>query len=298
MITRELAASQAGDSGRIGVLLWSSFVICFLCNVCAGLISTLMATYLPPVVQELTGRSGSEELGTISAYIQSIYIAGWAVGGFFWGFVSDKIGRVKALSLSVASFGLCTLIISVAPSWEYVVLLRLFSGLAVGGILVVTPMLLFEIWPPKTRAVMIGIDSIGFPVGIFSSGLVTFLVANWRDAFLIGLAPLILGIIGLYTLKESDQWKSRATSSSDKKATPNDKRNLISGSIIFGSMLIGLWGMFSWIPTWVQSLLGTGDGQGERGIAMMLLGAGGLAGGFASGWVSNALGTRRAMMVC
>src|SRR5690606_22603010 len=101
-----------------------------------------------------------------------------------------------------------------------------------------------------------------------------------------------------YTLKESDQWKSRATSSSDKKATPNDKRNLISGSIIFGSMLIGLWGMFSWIPTWVQSLLGTGDGQGERGIAMMLLGAGGLAGGFASGWVSNALGTRRAMMVC
>src|SRR5690606_6514277 len=216
MITRELAASQAGDSGRIGVLLWSSFVICFLCNVCAGLISTLMATYLPPVVQELTGRSGSEELGTISAYIQSIYIAGWAVGGFFWGFVSDKIGRVKALSLSVASFGLCTLIISVAPSWEYVVLLRLFSGLAVGGILVVTPMLLFEIWPPKTRAVMIGIDSIGFPVGIFSSGLVTFLVANWRDAFLIGLAPLVLGIIGLYTLKESDQWKSRATSSSDK----------------------------------------------------------------------------------
>ena len=63
-------------------------------------------------------------------------------------------------------------------------------------------------------------------------------------------------------------------------------------------MLIGLWGMFSWIPTWVQSLLGTTDGQSERGIAMMLLGAGGLTGGFASGWVSNAFGVRRAMMFC
>src|SRR5690606_21707584 len=67
---------------------------------------------------------------------------------------------------------------------------------------------------------------------------------------------------------------------------------------IFGAMLIGLWGMFSWIPTWVQSLLVGTDGQTERGVAMMLLGAGGLSGGFLSGWVSNALGVRRAMMLC
>ncbi len=299
MITGELAASQAKDSGKIGVLLWSSFVVCFLCNLCAGLISTLMAVYLPPVVMELTGKAAHEELSTISASIQSLYIAGWAIGGFCWGFVSDRIGRVKALALSVGSFGICTMTIAIAPTWEYVVLLRLCSGLAVGGILVITPMLLYEIWPRKSRAVMIGIDSIGFPVGIFSSGLVTLLVDSWRDAFLIGTVPLALGIAALFLLRESDQWKERTLTSHRAKTTGDDKTNLLKGSIIFGSMLIGLWGMFSWIPTWVQSLLGTtSDGQTERGIAMMLLGAGGLAGGFASGWVSNALGTRRAMMVC
>jgi len=63
-------------------------------------------------------------------------------------------------------------------------------------------------------------------------------------------------------------------------------------------MLIGLWGMFSWIPTWVQSLLAISDGQTERSIAMMLLGAGGLTGGFFSGWISNAIGVRRSMMLC
>jgi len=63
-------------------------------------------------------------------------------------------------------------------------------------------------------------------------------------------------------------------------------------------MLIGLWAIFSWLPTWVQSLLTDSDGQDERGLSMMLLGAGGLAGGFFSGWVANALGTRRAMMLC
>ena len=297
MTATAVNASDVKDSDKIGILLWSSFIICFLCNMSAGLISTLMSVYLPPVVQALTGKNNAEELSTISAYIQSLYIAGWAAGGFFWGFISDRIGRVKALSLSVGLFGLFTLMISFAPSWEYVVLLRLLSGLAVGGILVITPTLLFEIWPARSRAVMIGIDSIGFPVGIFSSGLVTVLLNNWRDAFMIGLLPLGLAIIAMLILKESDPWKSTQKVASPK-AEHHHKTNLIKGSIIFGSMLIGLWGMFSWIPTWVQSLLGATDGQNERGIAMMLLGAGGLSGGFASGWVSNALGVRRAMMFC
>jgi MFS family permease len=298
MMATEIAVTPVKDSGKVGILLWGSFIICFLCNMFAGLISTLMSVYLPPVVQELTGKTNADELSTISAYIQSLYIAGWAVGGFFWGFISDKIGRVKALAISVGSFGLFTVMISFASSWEYVVVLRLLAGLTVGGILVITPTLLFEIWPPKSRAVIIGIDSIGFPVGIFSSGLVTVLVDNWRDAFLAGTLPLLIAILGLFLLKESDQWKTSTKTSRDEKAGDADRANLIKGSIIFGSMLIGLWGMFSWIPTWVQSLLGTTDGQNERGIAMMLLGAGGLSGGFASGWVSNALGVRRAMMVC
>ncbi|MBT1703316.1 MFS transporter [Chryseosolibacter indicus] len=298
MITTDVFASEEENANKVGVLLWISFFICFLCNMSAGLISTLMSVYLPPVVKDLTGKTNQEELSTISAYIQSLYIAGWAAGGFFWGFISDKIGRVKVLSISVCLLGIFTWVISIVPSWEYVVLLRLLSGLAVGGILVITPTLLSEIWPPASRAVIIGIDSIGFPVGIFSSGLVTVLLSNWRSAFTIGLLPLMLAILAILTLKESEYWKNSTRIERAEKTSSVDKSNLVKGSIIFGSMLIGLWGMFSWIPTWVQSLLGTSDGQNERGVAMMLLGAGGLCGGFASGWVSNVLGVRRAMMLC
>lgn len=294
MITETTITSQAKETGKIGLLLWISFSICFLCNMSAGLISTLMSVYLPPVVAELTGRD-TGEMERTSAYIQALYVGGWAIGGFFSGYISDRIGRVKALALSVGVFGLSTLLISFATSWEYVVACRLLSGLAVGGILVITPTLLFEIWPPRTRAVVIGIDSIGFPVGIFSSGLVTVLVNGWRDAFMVGILPLMLSALALLVLKESDHWRSDTVKSKPEAA---DKRNLVKGSIVFGSMLIGLWGMFSWIPTWVQSLLSESAGQTERGVAMMLLGAGGLAGGFASGWISNALGVRKAMMLC
>jgi MFS family permease len=300
MIATQSIGTEQKDTDKIGILLWISFAICFLCNISAGLISTLMSVYLPVVVKSLSGNVSTDQLSNISAYINSLYIAGWAVGGFFWGFISDKIGRVKALAISVGTFGLFTVIISLASSWEVVVAFRLLSGLAVGGILVITPTLLFEIWPSRTRAVMIGIDSIGFPIGIFSSGLVNLLVKDWYQAFLVGFLPIGLAMCCVFILKESDDWRESRNNLETKRIqhTQQDRANLVKGAIIFGSMLIGLWGMFSWIPTWVQSLLADTDGQTERGIAMMLLGAGGLTGGFISGWVSNGLGVRRAMMLC
>jgi predicted MFS family arabinose efflux permease len=59
-----------------------------------------------------------------------------------------------------------------------------------------------------------------------------------------------------------------------------------------------MWAIFSWLPTWVQSLSGLVDAQHERGTSMMMMGAGGLAGGFVSGWVVHAIGLRRTMLTC
>ncbi len=287
------------NAETVGIYLWVSFLICFLCNVFAGLISTLMSIYLPVVVENLSGATTEAGLSKISSYINALYLAGWAIGGFFWGYLSDKLGRVTTLSLSTGTLGFFTFLISFAPSWEIVVGLRLLSGMAVGGIMVITPILLSEIWPARTRSIVIGISSIGFPVGIISSGMVHNMIIDWRAAFFIGLLPLAIGISSKWLLIESEHWgdvksKNRPLGSGQ---TDMDKSNLIRGSIIFGSMLIGLWGMFSWIPTWVQSLL-LGDGQSERGFAMMLLGIGGLLGGFGSGWVSNLLGVRKALLIC
>jgi predicted MFS family arabinose efflux permease len=77
-----------------------------------------------------------------------------------------------------------------------------------------------------------------------------------------------------------------------------NRSNLISGTIIFGSVLIGLWGIFSWLPTWIQSLLPLGEsGQTERGITMMLLGVGGILGGVASGFLVTRLGPRPTLLL-
>jgi MFS family permease len=63
-------------------------------------------------------------------------------------------------------------------------------------------------------------------------------------------------------------------------------------------MLIGLWAIFSWAPTWAQNISPGTDAQKMRGITIMIMASGGLAGSFSSGWIANAIGLRKTMMMC
>ncbi|HEV8515854.1 MAG TPA: MFS transporter [Cyclobacteriaceae bacterium] len=292
-------ASTEVSTEKISAYLWLTFAICFLGNVLAGMASTLMSVYLPVVVKDLVGSVNESELSQMSAYINALYFVGWAIGGLTWGFISDRIGRAKSLALAVCMYGLFTFLKGIAPSFEWIFVFQFFCGFGVGGVLVINTTLLSEVWPERTRAVFIGLLSIGFPVGIFSSGVVNFIVSGWRQGFMVGAVPFALGIISFLVLKESEKWKA-AQSNSEKKSDNigEHKNSLIRGIIIFGSMLIGLWAIFSWLPTWVQSIVINSDGQRERSLSMMLLGIGGLSGGFASGWISNALGIRKTMLFC
>jgi hypothetical protein len=178
------------------------------------------------------------------------------------------------------------------------------SGFGVGGVLVTTVILISEIWDEKKRAIILGILSIAFPVGIFSAGLINNLLPGWRQAFLIGSIPLLLAIVAVWLLPESATWKKNqlaAVRQSEWRllALPANRKNIITGTVIFGSMLIGLWAIFAWLPTWMQEILPGKDAQTERGMSMMFLGGGGLLGGFISGWFAKVIGgLKRTMILC
>ncbi len=287
------------DAEKISAYHWRMFFICLLGNVLAGMASTLMSVYLPVVVSDLLGQVDDVQLSQTSAYINALYFVGWAIGGLTWGFIGDRIGRAHSLALAVSMYGLFTALKGFASSWEMILFFQFFCGFGVGGVLVLNTTLLSEVWPERTKAVFIGFLSIGFPIGIFSSGAINFFVSGWRQGFMMGAVPFALGIISFFALRESEKWRSSFAARGEQQHVIREHRaDLFNGTIIFGSMLIGLWAIFSWLPTWVQSLLNGSDGQNERGLSMMLLGAGGLSGGFVSGWVANALGTRKAMLLC
>lgn len=281
---------------------WLAFGLCALSYLLGGTASTLMASFLPVVVPELLGDNvGAAELGDVGAYISAAFLYGWMTGGLAFGFVSDRIGRARAVAFATALYGGAMLATTVIPTWPLLLLCRFLTGAGVGGVLLLTTVYISEIWPARNRAVVLGILAVMFPVGIVATGGLNVGQVTWRQAFGLGHVPVLLALLMLFLLPESASWQRERQRRHrvDRPAWNADNRtNLLTGVLLFGTVLVGLWGTFSWIPTWVQTLLPPGQsGERERGLTMMLLGMGGIAGGMLSGLLLNRLGSRRTLLL-
>ena len=280
------------------------FLICFFSSMFGGTVSTLMSVYLPDAIKDLIHNSSAQNIDNISATINAIFILGWTAGGIIWGIFCDTLGRKKSFIYATLCYGLFTIMTGLSPTWFGVVICRFLSGFGIGGVLVITTMLISEGYLEKKRAVLLGILSISIPVGIFSAGLLTYFVTQWRYAFIVGAIPVLLSGMAALFFTESEKWAiamqkgNEARNNLNQLFSKENSKNLIMGSLVFGAALIGLWATFSWLPFWIQNLVSGTSGQKERGLAMMLMGGGGLLGGFISGWVVHALGLKRTLLIC
>src|SRR5450432_842245 len=280
------------------------FLICFFSSMIGGTVSTLMSAYLPDAIKDLLRNSSAHNTENISATINAVFIFGWTAGGIIWGIFCDTIGRKRSFIYATLCYGLFTIMTGLSPTWFTVVLHRFLSGFGIGGVLVITTMLISEAYKEKQRAILLGILSISIPVGIFSAGLLTYYISQWRYAFMVGALPVLLSGMAAVFFTESEKWISarqknnEARNNLSKLFNKENRKNLVMGSLVFGAALIGLWATFSWLPFWIQNFVSATSGHKERGLAMMLMGGGGLLGGFISGWVVHALGLKRTLLIC
>src|SRR4051812_22470098 len=186
------------------------FTICFISTMFGGTVSTLMSVYLPVAVKDLLGDVSAEKFNNVSAYISSIFVFGWMFGGIAWGLLCDKIGRSKTVILATAFYALFTVSTGFSSSWFLVAVCRFLSGFGIGGVLVTANILVAEAWSPKKRAVALGILSISIPVGIFSAGFIELFLSTWRQAFLVGLVPMLVAIVATFTLEEPGNRKDNS----------------------------------------------------------------------------------------
>ncbi|MBC7891917.1 MAG: MFS transporter, partial [Sphingobacteriaceae bacterium] len=114
-------------------------------------------------------------------------------------------------------------------------------------------------------------------------------------ALLLGLAPVVAR-----GLRESKGWevsRKNPTAQASSLRSPEYRANLLRGSLVFGTVLVGLWAVFSWTPSWVQTLFATeAEARPVRGLTMILFGLGGITGGALSGFLVKKLGLRRTLL--
>lgn len=200
--------------------------------------------------------------------IIATFLMGAATGGVVFGWLGDRIGRVRAMSLSVMVYALFTGFCGGAQTVEQLAALRFIASLGMGGEWALGVALVMEVWPNRSRAFMAGLIGAAANFGYLivglvglvldallkeqipnwlgslgcSSDVITFLVAHkgWRLMMVLGSAPALLTLLIRIFVPESHKWEEeRAKGSTSHWATTD----------LFG-VLIGTAGPTLIIATW------------------------------------------------
>ncbi|MDX2084440.1 MAG: MFS transporter [Candidatus Melainabacteria bacterium] len=286
------------------------FLGCWLGGIFDGMDSTLMSVVLPVAIGDLIGARDPQSISQVGSWVTTLFLVGWMLGGLLFGYLGDRLGRVKAMMLSILLYSLFTGLSGLVDRWELLALCRFLTGLGIGGELVTIATFLTEVWPSRSRAMAVGTLITSYQGGVFLAGSIHYVFEGWRTVFFVGALPALLVLFLRMTLKESDRWLMAQSEAHPSKTTsdglwrrlfqPEHRRAVVVGSLAFGSLLVGYWASLAWIPAWVQSLIDAQQLQGlthARSLATMAQGLAAMVGCTVAGWLCDRLGRRWTLSV-
>src|SRR5712692_7083825 len=83
---------------------WKSGAAAWLGWLFDGLDMHLYVLVASPFVAELLGADRVGQAGYYSSWIQAAFLIGWALGGSFFGRIADRLGRSRALMLTILTY--------------------------------------------------------------------------------------------------------------------------------------------------------------------------------------------------
>jgi MFS family permease len=305
---------ETAHPGGISPRQWRSGTAAWLGWLFDGLELHLYTLVAGPLVIHLMGASSSADPGVKekSAYIQAAFLVGWAVGGAFFGRIGDRMGRSRALSLTILTYAIFTGLCAFAQTWWQLMLLRFLAALGIGGEWAVGASLLCETWPSAWRPWLSAVLQTAVNLGILFAAAFVGLLSSLphpppeRWVFLIGVAPAFLVFWIRRRVPESEAWTRAET---ETKAKPG-LRDLFRGdtarvtwhtSAVCALSLSGWWLFQFWHPQHLRRLLelsGSGPAAATRAVSAAFIGvnAAAIAGNFFAGWLASLTGNRRAIM--
>lgn len=241
------ATSPRATSGR------ATIVLCFMVALLEGFDIQSAGVAAPRLAAGL-GLS-SNGLGLFF----SASTVGMLIGAFIGGRISDSQGRKPVLLVSVAIFGLCSILTGLAQTKELLVVARLLTGLGLGGALPALIALAVE-RNPEQRGRAVALMYAGTPFGGALAGVASAVFADWQMIFYVGgvLPLLVLPTLWL-CLTETHRLANDVT---DAEVSYNITAALFRGKSLaytlmlwlafFAGMLV-LYLMLNWTPTLLAS---------------------------------------------
>src|SRR3954466_318932 len=175
---------------------WRSGIAAWLGWMFDGLDMHLYTLVAAPFVAQLIMATSTTDpkVGHYASIIQGAFLLGWALGGGFFGRIGDRLGRSRALSLTILTYAAFTGLSFFAQTWWQLMIFRFLAALGIGGEWAVGASLLSETWPKQWRPWIAAVLQSGVNVGVLFATLANVLLAAAppRSLFLVGILPALL----------------------------------------------------------------------------------------------------------
>ena len=196
----------------------------------------------------------------------SLTLAASAVGGLIFGVVADKLGRTRALLLSILLYSIFTFACGFAQNVTQFAIFRVLLGLGMGGEWASGAALVSETWPEQHRGKALGIMQSCWAIGYGLAAIVVAIVLprfGWRAVFFVGIIPALFTLWIRASVREPAMWI--AVGSKGSKGSSSSKEFPLRIAIFLTAMnaatMFAWWGLNLWVPSYL-SLPSTQGGIG------------------------------------
>lgn len=215
----------------------------------------LMTILVVPIAAQF--HLSTQEVG----FLFSTQLVCLAIGGVFFGYLADKIGRKRVLTYTILLFSLGTMARAAAPNYAVLLILTAVSGFGIGGEYGVGQTLVTETIDRRHRgfysAFLYGGIYVGIVMGALVGGHLAPLV-GWRMTFALSGLPVLFALWVRRHTPESQAWlerkKAQATMAARK---PRLSQRLVLTWLLCvlaaGLQFFAYYGVASFLPTYLVS---------------------------------------------
>jgi SHS family sialic acid transporter-like MFS transporter len=292
------SALTLSQRARLGVLFAAFGGLLF-----DGIELGLMPIASISVTKSLLGNRFTDALaGDWFARFTAALMLGAAVGGIVFGALGDRLGRTRAMGVSILFYSVFSGMGWLVGGLEQMLMLRFFVGLGIGGVWPNGVALVSECWPNASRPTVAGIVGAGLNTGILLLSQIARIwhitPDSWRWLFGWSAVPGLLGVAALCFVPESPRWLSTRAAAVRRTATP--LRDLFRPpllrltllGIVLGSIpMVGAWAASKWMIPWADKIGGTTQ-PGYKALTQGCWALGAVLGSFFGAQLAGLLGRR------